>query len=74
MKQLTLDEFAWRCMWLECGRLDQYVHFTYTRKKVRELKRMAKQNAVWPGPHGDHSEWAGMVRNWYAEYLRTGEL
>jgi hypothetical protein len=71
---LTLEEFAWRCLWLECGRLSQYVHFSYTLANIRELKRRAKRDELWLAPHFDKSEWAGMVRNWYADYLKTGVL
>lgn len=66
---LSFEEFAWQCLWLECGRLDQYVASSYTLKKVRELKRRAIRGELWAGPHGDKSEWAGMVRNWYKYYL-----
>ena len=74
MIPLTFEEFSWRCLWLEYGRLSQYVHFNYTHKKVRELTRRAKKNELWQGPFFEKSEWAGMVREWYAEYLRTGDL
>ncbi len=72
--KLTFEEFAWRCLWIECGRLDQYVHFSYTRKKVRELTRRAKRGELWQAPHFEKSEWAAMVRHWYAHYTQTGEL
>ena len=74
MKQLTLEEFAWRCLWIGCGQMAQHCHFSYTLKKVRELKRRAKQNELWQGPFFEKSEWAGMVRGWYADYLKTGDL
>jgi len=81
VKQLTLEEFAWRCEWLECGRLDQYTTAFYTLKKVRELTRRAKKNELWRGPFFEKSEWAtgtgpvdGMIRNQYAHYLKTGVL
>ena len=74
MKQLTFEEFAWRCLWTECGRLSQYVHFSYTLNKVQDLKRRAKRNELWQGPFFEKSEWAGMVRSWYADYLQTGDL
>lgn len=74
MKQLTFEEFAWRSLWLECGRLSQYVHFSYTHKETRSLIRRAKKNELWRGPFFEKSEWAGMIRNWYAEYLKTGDL
>lgn len=66
---LTFEEFAWRCLWLECGRLSEFVAFPYTLKTVRELKRRAKRNELWQGPYFERSEWAGMVRNWYNQYL-----
>jgi hypothetical protein len=74
MKQLTLEEFAWRCLWIECGRMSEYVYFSYTLKKVRELKRRAKKNELWKGPYFEKSDWAGTVRNWYAHYLKSGQL
>lgn len=71
---LTLEEFSWRCLWLECGNLAQHVAPCHTRAKVRELRRRAAKGELWQAPYFDKSEWAGMVRGWYAEYLRTGEL
>lgn len=74
MKQLTFEEFAWRCLWLECGRLSEHIHFMYTRKTVRKLIRRAKRNELWQRPYFEESAWAGMVRRWYADYLKTGTL
>jgi hypothetical protein len=74
MKPLTFEEFAWRCLWLECGRIAQYCSDSYMPAKVRELKRRAKQSELWQPPFFDHSEWAAMVRIWYADYLKTGAL
>ena len=71
---LTFEEFAWRCLWIECGRMSQHVAERYTLQKVRELKRRAKRGELWQRPYFDRSEWAGMVQRWYAEYLKTGEL
>ena len=74
MKTLTLEDFAWRCLWLECGRLNQYAGAYGTRRSVRQLTRRAKRNELWQGPYFEKSEWAGMVRGWYADYLKTGAL
>ena len=74
MKNLTFEEFAWRCLWFECGRMSQHVHFSYTLKNVRELKRRAKHGELWRGPFFEKSAWAGMVRDWYQNYLETGDL
>ena len=74
MKTLTLEEFAWRCLWLECGKIAQYCPDSYMLAKVRELKRRAKQSELWQPPYFEKSEWAGMIRNWYADYLKTGAL
>lgn len=74
MKQLTFEEFAWRCLWLECGRLSEFSPEAYVIQKVHQLKRRAKQNELWQGPWFEHSEWAGMIHNWYVNYLETGEL
>lgn len=65
----SFEEFAWRALWLECGRLSQFVASSYTLKKVRELKRRAKRGELWAGPYGDRSEWANIVRSWYKHYL-----
>lgn len=65
---LTFEEFAWRCLWLECGRISQYYAFHYTLKKVRELKRRAKRGELWQKPYFERSEWAAMVRAWYRHY------
>lgn len=70
---LTLEEFAWQCEWLECGRLSQFVSEFDTIRTVRKLKRRAKRGELWSGPYGDKSEWAGMVRNWYRYYLNECE-
>ena len=74
MKTLTFEEFAWRRLWLECGRLDQYAGTYGTRLKVRQLVRRAKKNELWQGPYFEKSEWAAMIRGWYADYLKTGAL
>jgi hypothetical protein len=74
VKPLTLEEFTWRCLWIECGRLHDSVGFLYARNKVRKLVRRAKNNQVWEGPFFEKSEWAAMVRGWYAHYLKTGVL
>jgi hypothetical protein len=73
-RHLTLEEFAWRLLWLECGRMDQYVGSFYTRDTVRKLTRRAKRGELWRKPYFDQSEWAGMVRRWYMDYLKTGDL
>jgi hypothetical protein len=55
MKQLTLEEFAWRCLWLECGRLatqDWQCGTIYLLKQVRALKRRATEEKLWTGPYG----------------------
>jgi len=73
-KYLTLEEFAWRSLWLECGRLDQYAVTHGTLKTVKELKRRAKRNELWRPPYYEKSEWAGIIHAQYANYLRTGNL
>ena len=73
-QQLTLEEFAWRCLWLECGRLDLYVPSSYTRQGIRRLIQRADRNELWQPPYFEKSEWAGMIRSWYADYLKTGVL
>lgn len=70
---LTFEEFAWATLWLEFGRISALSsQFNpadyYKRKAVRELIRRAKREELWKGPYGDKSEWAGMVRGWYAAY------
>lgn len=75
MKHLTFEEFAWRCLWVEIGRLWEYGSRDYNLRKIRKLKRGIKRgDTPFPGKFGDRSEWAGMVRNWYTQYLKTGEL
>jgi hypothetical protein len=74
MKLLTLEEFAWRCLWLECARLDQYAGVYGTRQTVRRLIQRSKKNELWQPPYFEKSEWAGLIRNWYADYLKTGAL
>lgn len=66
---LSFDEFAWRCLWLEIGRLSRYVAPYYTHQSTRKLIRRAKLNVLWNGPYGDRSEWGRTVRTWYAAYL-----
>lgn len=73
-QSLTFEEFVWRSLWLDIGRMDQYVSPFYTRKAVRKLIKRAKREELWEGPFFEKSEWAGMVQNWYAHYLKTGEL
>lgn len=70
---LTFEEFAWATLWLEFGRLSLACGWYnpadyYKRKAVRELIRRTEQEVLWTGPYGDKSEWAGMVRGWYAAY------
>lgn len=71
---LTFEEFAWATLWLEFGRVSTVCgQFNpadyYKRRKVRELIRRSKQGELWVGPYGERSEWAGMVRGWYQQYL-----
>ena len=75
MKKLTLEEFAWRSRWIECGRLWNYGNRDYNLREIQAIKRSAKRgDTPFPGKFGSKSEWAGMVRRWYAHYLQTGEL
>jgi hypothetical protein len=69
--RLSLEEFAWRSLWLGLGRLDRYAG---TRNRVQELKRRAKRNELWRPPYYEKSEWAGIIRTQYANYLQTGKL
>lgn len=72
---MTLEEFTFHREWQEVIRLSQFIWEGEVRKmaikKIREFKRGRE---VFQGPHGDRSEWAGMIRHWYANYLKTGEL
>lgn len=72
---LTLEEFAFRCEWQEVIRLSQFIWEGEVRKmaikKIREFKRGRE---TFKGPYGDQSEWAGMVKRWYTDYLKTGVL
>lgn len=68
--KMTLEEFAYQCEWDEVIRLSQFVWEgdirTRAIKKIREFKRGRE---AFQGPYGNRSEWAGMVRNWYKQYL-----
>jgi hypothetical protein len=73
--KMSLTDFAWRCLWTECGHLWEYGNRDYNLRKIRKLKHAAKRgDSPFPGKFGDRSEWASMVRRWYAHYLQTGEL
>jgi len=75
VKKLALDEYAWRCLWIEYGRHWDHTSQYYNLREIRKLKRAAKRrDSPFPGKFGDRSEWAGMVRRWYAHYLQTGAL
>lgn len=75
MKQLTLEEFAYRAEWQDLIRLSQFVCEGEIRRiAVKNIREFKRGREVFQGPHGDHSEWAGMVRGWYADYLKTGDL
>ncbi len=67
---LSFEEFAYQVEWEEVIRISQFVWegevVKMATKKIREFKRGRE---LFLGPHGDHSQWAGMVRNWYQQYL-----
>jgi hypothetical protein len=72
---LTLEEFAFHCEWLEVVRLSQFVWEGEVRKMaIRKIREFKRGRAVWQGPYGEASEWAGMVRGWYRDYLKTEGL
>lgn len=72
---LTFEEYVHRAEWLERIRIaplypwsaDQQMR--YFREYARKMKR---GGPLFGGPYGDKSEWAGMCRNWYRNYLETG--
>jgi hypothetical protein len=66
---LTLEEFAYRCIWLEHIRLRGFIseheadkHFRKTLCRVR--------NGLGRLERAEPSEWDAMVKGWYAEYLK----
>ena len=72
---LTLEEFAFHCEWQEVIRLSQFIWEGEVRKMaVKKIHEFKHGRETFKGPHGDQSEWAGIVRNWYADYLKTGVL
>ena len=62
-----LEEFAWKCVWLELGRLSQYVGPHYTRLKARKLIRQARRRESQLTFRGRRTEWTAMVENWYRQ-------
>lgn len=74
MRRLTFEEFAWAVLWLEWARLREHIAPSYATAGLHKLMGRARRGELWQGPYFDRSEWAGMVRRWYADYLRTGEL
>ena len=66
---LTFEEFAWKTVYLEGVRLSNFICESEVRKYFIKAIRRAKKEQLWTGPYGDKSEWAGMVRNWYRQYL-----
>ena len=75
MRRLSLEEFAYRCEWEDVIRLSRFISDWDFRKMVlKKIREHQRGREVFQGPYGAKSEWAGMVRRWYADYLKTGEL
>lgn len=74
MRRLTLEEFAWACLWMEWARTRNSIAPYYATVELHKLIARARRGEVWRKPYFGRSEWAGMVRRWYEDYLRTGEL
>ena len=72
---LPLEEFAFHREWSDTIRLSQHISdWDFRQAVLKKIREFRRGREVFQGPYGDRSEWAGMVRNWYAHYLKTGEL
>lgn len=59
---MTLEDFAVRCLYLECGRLHQYLSEYESRKLLRRTIARVKRGQIGLTPR---TQWTAMVENWY---------
>jgi len=72
---LTLEEFAFRELWLEHMRLSQFVGEHEAKKHFRQtLSRCRCGDNGLLRKDGTRSEWTAMIENWYRLYLLEQEI
>lgn len=70
MSKLTLEEFAFRCLWEEHMRLSQFIGEYEGDKHFRKtLNRCKRGDNGLLRKDGSRSEWTAMVERWYRHYL-----
>lgn len=69
---MTLEEFAYRCRWLEHIRLRAYLSEPYARLHLRGVLRACRRGDSGLLRRGQRTAWTAMVESWYASYLAEG--
>ena len=62
VSQLTLEEFAARCLWYEHMRLSRIISEHESRKHFRKTMAQIKRGDLGLLPR---TEWTAMVEGWY---------
>lgn len=65
MDQLSLQDFACKCVWLEHMRLSNYIDDISATAHFRKTLSRMKRGEDCLLKNGKRTEWTAMVENWY---------